>query len=105
MLVAELVVTARVQRLTGENDALLARMRNHMTYTLASGRGAAGRRPRDGGRGRGGGRFAADPSGLPGFGAAPGASQGASEAEGGEEGSNADSSQDGWFEPAAYCRR
>ncbi|MGE3171762.1 MAG: hypothetical protein AB7O97_03990 [Planctomycetota bacterium] len=35
ILVAELVVSARLLRVTGENDALLARMRNQMEYTLA----------------------------------------------------------------------
>jgi len=34
VLIAELVVSGRMVRLTGENDALLARMRNHMDYTL-----------------------------------------------------------------------
>ncbi len=35
ILVAELVVSARLLRVTGENDALLARMRNQMDNTLA----------------------------------------------------------------------
>jgi len=34
ILVAELVVSGRLLRMTGENDALLARMRNQMDYSL-----------------------------------------------------------------------
>ncbi|MCA8952105.1 MAG: hypothetical protein KDE27_21525, partial [Planctomycetes bacterium] len=34
ILVAELVVSGRMVRATGENDALLARMRNQMMYQL-----------------------------------------------------------------------
>ena len=96
VLVAELVVTARMQRLTGENDALLARMRNHMEYTLsqieeqladdlaaAAGEGGMG----EGGMGEGLG-------GLPGQGGGEGGEE--------EEPNEADSSQDPWYEPTAY---
>ena len=99
VLVAELVVTSRMQRLTGENEALLSRMRNHMAYTLAEIEEqlkddlAAG---------------AAEQGAAPGLGdlAGPGfGDPGAGGGEGGEEepANDADSSQDAWFEPAAYA--
>lgn len=101
VLIAELVVTARMQRLTGENDALLARMANHMRYVeakveeqlkddLASGAGSSseGAAPEEGGAGEG--------PALPGLPDAGGAG-------GGEGESNSDSSQDVWYEPTAYA--
>jgi type II secretory pathway component PulK len=104
-LVAELVTTARTARLTGENDALLARMHNHMVYSLtlveqtliedlqaAAAAGSSG--PEGGGAG-----------GVPGLMPGSGAAGGAAGGEGGEEpdaSAVADGSQDAWFQPTAY---
>lgn len=94
VMVAELVTTAQMQRLTGENDALLARIRNQMRYNLAEvyetliddARAAAAQA--DGGAG----------GGMAGLGGLGGGA-----AEGGEsEASEADSSQDPWYQPIAY---
>jgi type II secretory pathway component PulK len=95
VMVAELVTTAQMQRLTGENDALLARMRSQMRYNLdevfetlindAESAAAAGE---EGGAGGGG-------IGPLGGGAAGG----------GEEpdpAASADCSRDAWYEPIAY---
>ncbi len=104
-LVAELQVTGRTARLTGENDALLARMRSHMEFSLGQVEEmllddlVAGL---EGDAGGGGGEGAGGIPGMPG-GGMPG--------EGGEEGAEeeepeasaiADGSQDGWFQPTAY---
>ena len=96
-IVTELITTAKMARLTGENDALLSRMRMHMSYVLSqvedalkddlsAGQAQAGA--------QGGG---AAPGGLP----IPGGA-GAGGAQGGQEQGNVDSSQDGWFEPTSY---
>lgn len=102
VVVAELVTTARMSRFTGENDALLARMRNHMRYTLfqveemllddlqsGEDEGGAGAMP--------GGLPTGEGGGAAGAGAAAGA--------GGEgnDASSADSSQDAWFESQGYA--
>lgn len=103
VLIAELVVSGRMVRLTGENDALLARMRNHMDYTLfevqeqlledLAGAAAA----EESGSGAG----AAPPAtGVPGMGTGAGA--------GGEEqqtdpAAGVDSSRDAWFQPSAHA--
>ncbi len=110
VLVAELVVTARLARLSGENEALLARMQNHMTYTLsqveeqlvddlmasAAGSGAGlGAAPGMGDLGNAlPGMAPGGESGLPGEGEGEGAGEGASAA---------DSSQDSWYEPTGYA--
>ncbi|MEM7201286.1 MAG: hypothetical protein AAF628_13525 [Planctomycetota bacterium] len=107
VLVAELVVTARMARLTGENDALLARMRNHMVHTLSEVEdqlrddlaSAAAAEGEDGGLGGVGGDA---PGGLGGLSGALGGAGGEGE-EGEDEQSTADSSQDAWFEPTGYA--
>lgn len=102
VLIAELVVSGRMVRLTGENDALLARMRNHMDYTLfevqeqlledlagaaaAEETGAAGGAP--------------PATGLPGMGAGAG---GGAEEEQTDPASGVDSSRDAWFQPTAHA--
>lgn len=104
ILVAELVVSSRMVRATGENDALLARMRTQMQYQLVeaeeklladlAGAAAAGA---EGGE-----------MGLPG--AASAAAEGGPLGEGGEGGeeeeedptSKCDSSRDSWFEPVGH---
>jgi len=88
IIVAELVVSARLLRLTGENDALLARMQNQMDNTLAEvedqlltdlgGQAAA----KEGGAGAGLGALpGSGPGSLPGGGGDKGGAGG----EGGEE--------------------
>jgi hypothetical protein len=116
ILVAELVVASRMVRATGENDALLARMRTQMLYQLAQAEeqllqdlaGAAA-----GGEGglTGGGAM---PGGLPGGGLPGGGSPGgggAGEGAGGAGGegeeepdpaAQCDSSRDSWYEPTAF---
>jgi len=107
ILVAELVVSSRMVRATGENDALLARMRTQMQYQLveseeklladmvgqADDMGAEGGAP--GGLG-----------GLPGAGAAGGGDAGGEGGEGEEAEEDptsvCDSSRDAWFEPVGY---
>ncbi len=99
-LIADLVTTARTSRLIGENDALIARMSNHMRYTLSEieqsllddlQAGAAG------GEGEGG------PAGLPIPGAGGGGAEGAEGEEEEEEAAAvADCSQDAWYQPTAY---
>ena len=111
ILVAELVVAGRMVRATGENDALLARMRSQMLYQLAeaedqlltdlAGAGASGE---DGGLGGLGDALGG--AGGGGAGAAPGGLAGAA-GEGGEEESDpaadCDSSRDAWFEPIGHA--
>ncbi|MCR9245960.1 MAG: general secretion pathway protein GspK [bacterium] len=113
ILVAELVVSGRMVRATGENDALLARMRNQMLYQLveaqdqlltdlqgaaAAGEGGAGGMPGMGmpGMGEGGGA-------MPGEGGAAGGAEGGAGGEGEEEEPDpstiCDSSRDPWFHP------
>lgn len=106
ILVAELVVAGRMVRLTGENDALLARMRTQMLYQLADTEDQlladlAGQAAADEGGG----------GGLPGAaGALPGAGGGQPGAGGGGEGeeqedpsAQCDSSRDAWFEPIGHA--
>lgn len=91
VITAELVTSAQLARLSGENDILLAQMQSHTYFTLSQveqslkddlAAGAAG--------GEGGG---ATP-GLPSAGGPPG---------GGGQEESVDSSQDSWFEPTAYA--
>ncbi len=99
ILVAELVVSSRMVRSTGENDALLARMRNLMAYQLGDVEqqlidDLAGQMEQEGGAG----------SGLGGAlgGAQGGESGGAAGGEGEPEedpSTKCDSSRDSWFHP------
>jgi len=108
ILVAELVVSSRMVRATGENDALLARMRTQMQYQLGeaeekllsdlAGDAAAGGEAA-GGLGALG--EAAGAGGLP-------TGEGGEGGEGGEEEeaedptATCDSSRDSWFEPVGH---
>jgi hypothetical protein len=106
ILVAELVVSGRMVRATGENDALLARMRTQMVYELDQ---ACDQLKQDlaGAAAEGEGGAAGGPGGALGGalgGAAGGAAGGAggAEGEGGEEtdpSTTCDSSRDAWFQP------
>lgn len=93
-IVTELITTAKLARLTGENDALLSRMRMHMSYVLSqiedtlkddlnAGQAQAGA--------QGGGAPAGGGSPI------PGGAGGGQQQQG-----NVDSSQDPWFEPTSY---
>lgn len=100
VLIAELVVSGRMVRLTGENDALLARMRNHMDYTLFEVQeqlleDLAGAAAAEEGGAAGG---APPATGLPGMGAGPGA-----EEQQTDPASGVDSSRDAWFQPSAHA--
>jgi hypothetical protein len=111
ILVAELVVAGRMVRATGENDALLARMRQQMLYQLTDAEdqllqdlagGAAG------GEEGGGALAGAMPGGQGGAGGeGAGAAAGGEGGEGGEEeeedpATKCDGSRDGWFEPVGH---
>lgn len=111
ILVAELVVAGRMVRATGENDAMLARMRTQMLYQLHDAedqllQDLAGQAAGEEGGGAGG-----LPSALAGAGAGAGAG-GAPGGAGGEAGAGGegeedpaaqcDSSRDGWFEPVGH---
>ena len=104
ILVAELVVSSRMVRATGENDALLARMRTQMQYQLGEAEDkllgdmagqAAGEDPSAAG---GLGALAGGAGGTGGTGAA------GAEGEGEEEDPTAkcDSSRDSWYEPVGH---
>lgn len=99
ILVAELVVSSRLVRSTGENDALLARMRNLMIYQLGDVEqqlidDLAGQMDQGG---EGGGLGGA----LTGAGAGAG---GAGEEEAEEDPSTkCDSSRDAWFHPIGHA--
>lgn len=102
VIVAELVVSGRMIRFTGENDATLARMRNHMDFTFhevesmllddLAGQSAQGGSGGAGGnlgaamQGQGGGQ---NPDGSSGDAADPSAS--------------CDSSRDAWAKPQAFA--
>lgn len=111
-MVAELVVTARTARLTGENDALLAQMRNHMAYSrltveetlLADLQAAAGGGEEGGAGGMpGGGMPGGDGGGIPGLPGGDGAGgAGGEEEQEPEPSAVADGSQDPWYEPTSY---
>ncbi|MFT7535346.1 MAG: hypothetical protein ACI85K_001298 [Hyphomicrobiaceae bacterium] len=109
ILVAELVVSSRMVRATGENDALLARMRTQMQYQLLEAEeklladlvGQAEDMGGEGGGGLGALAGAAAASG----GAEGGEMSGEGEGEGEEEEdptSKCDSSRDSWFEPVGH---
>ena len=103
ILVAELVVSSRMVRATGENDALLARMRTQMQYQLGEAEekllsdlvGQADEMGAEGGAGMGG---------LAGAAAATGGGEPGAEGEEPEEDptSKCDSSRDAWFEPVGH---
>tara|TARA_R110002072_G_scaffold139249_1_gene282700 strand:+ start:45713 stop:47332 length:1620 start_codon:yes stop_codon:yes gene_type:complete len=103
ILVAELVVSSRMVRATGENDALLARMRTQMQYQLGEAEDKllsdlVGQADEMGGEGLGGGL-----EGLPGAAAGggdPAAESGEEEEE--DPTSKCDSSRDSWFEPVGH---
>jgi len=111
ILVAELVVMGRMVRATGENDALLARMRTQMLFQLRETEDQllADNASQSGGgdaAGGGGGSLAGALGGA--LGGAGGQAGGAASA-GGEEGAGSDpaagcdSSRDAWFHPTAHA--
>ncbi len=113
ILVAELVVAGRMVRATGENDALLARMRAQMVYQLADTEDQLLQDMAGAAAGEEGGGAGALGSALGGA-AAGGAAAGgeAAGAAGGEGGEGAaeedpaaacDSSRDSWFEPIGHA--
>ncbi len=119
ILVAELVVAGRMVRATGENDALLARMRNQMLYQLGetddqlladlAGQAAAADAG-GGGLGGLGGALSGAAGGAGGKAGAGGAgalgAAGAPGAEGEEQADPAadcDSSRDSWFQPIGHA--
>lgn len=104
-LVVELQVTGRTARLTGENDALLARMNNHMEISLGQVEemllddlAAALGSDEEGGGGPEAGAGAGFPS-IPGPAGAGGEGE---EEEEPEASAVADGSQDAWYEPTPY---
>ncbi len=114
ILVAELVVSGRRVRSTGENDALLARMRTQMTYQLADAEdlllqdlaGAAASGGEEGGMGSALGAAAAGggnagESGGAGSGGAAGGAEGGGEEE--DPSATCDSSRDTWYEPVGHA--
>lgn len=103
ILVAELVVSSRMVRATGENDALLARMRTQMSYQLGEAEDKllsdmAGQAADDGGAGAGGLGAMAGAAG----GAAPGGEGGGEEEAEEDPTTKCDSSRDSWFEPVGH---
>lgn len=124
ILVAELVVAGRMVRATGENDALLARMRTHMLYQMrdaedqllsdlggAAGEGGAGGAGALGGAlggaGASGNRSGSGGNPLGGAGASGANAPGGAAGAGGEEeeedpASQCDGSRDAWFQPAGH---
>lgn len=102
VIIAELVLTARMARFTGENDALMARMRNHMRYTLFQVEEMLrdDKPSTEGGGGAGGlGGIAGAAGGGDGSAAAGGAPGQAEE----DLAATADGSQDAWFEPQGFA--
>mgnify|MGYP001211786638 CR=1 FL=1 len=106
ILVAELVVSSRMVRATGENDALLARMRTQMQYQMVeaeeklladlAGQAAAGEEGAPGlGELPGGGG-----EGGPPMGGGEGGGEGEEEEE--DPTSKCDSSRDSWYEPVGH---
>lgn len=101
ILVAELVVSSRMVRSTGENDALLARMNTLMLYELGE---AEDKLLADTASGAAGGEGAGGLGALLG-GADPGEEGGAPGEEGAVEEdptTKCDSSRDAWFEPTGH---
>lgn len=126
ILVAELVVSGRMVRATGENDALLARMRTQMLYQLREtedqlladlGSGSEDPAGGDGGGGLGGamggalggggaGTTGAGTTGTggagQGLGALGGGAGGEGEGEQSDPAAGCDSSRDAWFAPIGH---
>ncbi|MFO1029502.1 MAG: type II secretion system protein GspK [Planctomycetota bacterium] len=126
ILVAELVVSGRMVRATGENDALLARMRTQMLYQLREtedqlladlGSGSEDPAGGDGGGGLGGamggalggggaGTTGAGTTGTSGagqgLGALGGGAGGEGEGEQSDPAAGCDSSRDAWFAPIGH---
>ena len=111
ILVAELVVAGRMVRSTGENDALLARMRGQMLYQLADAeedllQDMAGQAEEAGGGGGGAASAlgaaaaGAGKSGSGGSGGSGGAGSGEEEVD---PSTKCDSSRDAWFNPVAHA--
>lgn len=107
ILVAELVVAGRMVRATGENDALLARMRTQMRYQLQEAEsqllgdlaGAAEEEAGAGGAGALGGALGgAAGGGNPLAGAAGGEGEG----EQTDPSTTCDSTRDSWFQPVGH---
>ena len=108
ILVAELVVSGRMVRATGENDALLARMRNQMTYQLADTEedllsDMAGQAADEGGDGGLGNALAGAGGGGQAGGGLPGAGAEGGEEEEADPSTTCDSSRDGWFHPVGHA--
>jgi hypothetical protein len=108
ILVAELVVSSRMVRATGENDALLARMNAQMIYELGEAEDkllsdmASAAAEGEGGGGLAGALGGAAPGGGGGEGlGGEGAGLGGEEAEE-DPTAKCDSSRDSWFEPAGH---
>ena len=109
-IIAELVTSARSARLVGANDALMARMDNHMRYCqgeveeLLLGDLTASAAGDEGGAGGGLGAlpFGGPTSGDTGGGALPGGLPGGEGEEEAEASTQCDGSQDAWYEPTAY---
>jgi hypothetical protein len=105
ILVADLVVSSRMVRATGENDALLARMNTQMLYELGEAEDklladmASATAEGEGGAMPGGGGGALGEA----LGSAPAGGEGLGE-EGAEEDptTKCDSSRDAWFEPSGH---
>ena len=99
-LIADLVVTARSARLSGDGDALLDKMRNHMVTAVAESSqmllddmmAAAGLEEGEGAEGAGGGLLG---GGLDGGGEGDESEEDPSTA--------ADGSQDAWYAPTSYA--
>ena len=94
VIVAELVTTARMSRLTGENDALLARMRSQADYTMQRVEelllddlmGAA-----------------AEAGGAEGMAGGMEGAMGGGEAPEADEGADTESSRDNWYHPTGFA--
>jgi type II secretory pathway component PulK len=101
VMIAELVTTARMARFTGENDALLARMRNHQRYTLAQVEEMlVDDQAQSEGDGGGGGALGGAMAGGAGAGGAGGDGGGEEEQD---LAGTADGSHDAWYEPQGYA--
>ena len=97
VITAELVTSARLSRLAGENDTLLAKMQSHTWFTLTQVEQALKDDLTAGAASGGaeGGQGSVPGLPMPGGAGGPGGSGG--------EGESADSSQDSWYEPTAYA--
>ena len=109
ILVAELVVAARMVRATGENDALLARMRTQMLYHLREAEDqllddmGGGSEAAGGEAGGLGGALAGAGAGAGGAGGAGGLPGAGGEEEEPDPAGTCDSSRDAWFQPVGHA--